>query len=61
MTEPENSCVPFMEGDSEPDRIIVSTCEFNHHLYVATQKGFYVLRDDKLHHIEMVEYKGVEK
>ena len=45
---------PFMEAD----RVVVSMLEFQGNVYVATQKGVYILCDDKLHHLEMVEHKG---
>ncbi len=50
--------ISFMESDLDPDRIIVSMIEFQDKIYVATQKGVYILRDEKFHHVKMVEYKG---
>ena len=45
--------IPF--GDSDPERIIVSMLEFQNKIYVATQKGVYVITDDKLVRLEIVE------
>ncbi len=38
--------IPF--GDSDPERVIVSMIKFQDNIYVATQKGIYILRDEKL-------------
>ncbi len=46
-------CIPF--GDSDPEKIIVSMKEFQNKIYVATQKGIYVITDDKLVRLEFVE------
>lgn len=48
--------VPFMDAD--PDRVVVSMCEFKDNLYCATQKGVYILSGGKFKHIEITEYKG---
>ena len=48
--------IPFMDAD--PERVVVSMLEFQGDIYVATQKGVYILKDGKFHHIEIVEYKG---
>ncbi len=47
--------IPFMEQD--PERRIVSMCVFNEKVYVATQKGVYIIKEDKLHRLEFVEEK----
>ncbi len=39
--------IPFMEPEDE-DRIIVSMIEFENKIYVATKKGIYIIKDDKL-------------
>ncbi len=38
--------IPFMDKDL--DYVIISMLEFQGKIYVATQKGIYVLRDEKL-------------
>ena len=45
--------IPF--GESDPERIIVSMIEFQNKIYVATQKGIYIITDDKLVRLEFVE------
>ena len=46
--------IPFA-GGPDPERIVVSMLEFKGEIYVATQKGVYILRDEKLERIKMVE------
>ena len=45
--------IPF--GDSDPEKIIVSMIEFQDRIYVATQKGVYIIKDDKLVRLKFVE------
>ena len=45
--------IPF--GDSDPERVIVSMIEFQDRIYVATQKGIYVIKDDELVGLEFKE------
>ena len=52
------SYIPFMEAD--PDMIIVSMCSFQDKLYCATQKGVYILKEDKFHRIEMKEFEPLK-
>ena len=47
--------IPF--GDSDPEKVIVSMIEFQDKIYVATQKGVYVVSDDKLVRLEFEEKK----
>ena len=46
---------PFIGDDS--DMRIVSMLEFNGMVYVATEKGVYIIKNDKLHRLEIVEKK----
>ncbi len=46
--------IPFMEPEDE-DRIVVSMLEYKDRIYVATQKGVYILDNDKLRRLEIVE------
>ncbi len=48
--------IPF--GDSDPEKVIVSMIEFQDKIYVATQKGVYVVSDDKLVRLEFEEKKN---
>ena len=45
--------IPF--GDSDPDKIIVSLCEFKDELYCATQKGVYILNKKEFVKLKLVE------
>ena len=45
--------IPF--GDSDPEKVIVSMIEFQDRIYVATQKGVYIIDNDKLVRLEFVE------
>lgn len=45
--------LPFMDAD--PDQIIVSMLEFEGKIYVATQKGIYIVRNEKLVRLELTE------
>ncbi len=52
--------IPF--GDPDPERIIVSMIEFNDRIYVATQKGIYIIKDDELVRLKFKEKKnGMQK
>ena len=46
----------FNESDSE--KIVVSMIEFEGKIYVATQKGVYIIKDDKLVRVEFVLDNG---
>ena len=46
----------FNEADSE--KIVVSMIEFEGKIYVATQKGVYIIKDDKLVRVEFVLNNG---
>jgi len=35
-------------NEADPDMIIVSMIEFRDKIYVATQKGIYIIKDDQL-------------
>ncbi len=50
--------IPFNEAD--PERVIVSMIEFKDKIYVATQKGVYVIENNKLKRLEfaMIEDNG---
>ena len=45
--------IPFMDAD--PDRVVVSMLEFEGKIYVATQKGVYIMRDKEFHRLEIVD------
>ena len=55
MTEDMKN-IPFMDDD--PERHIVSMCKYQDSLYVATQKGIYVLDDEKLRRLEFKANDG---
>ena len=44
---------PFAEPD--PDKVVVSMLEFQGNVYIATQKGVYILKDDILIRLKMVD------
>jgi len=48
--------IPFMNSD--PDKIVVSMVEFKGRLYVATQKGVYVLNEDVLERVKISDKKA---
>lgn len=45
--------IPF--SDADPDRVVVSLCEFKENLYCATQKGIYVLKKEQFERLEFKE------
>ena len=51
--------IPFM--DSDIDMVIVSMLEFDGNMYVATQKGVYILREEILERVVMKDLKEVKE
>jgi ligand-binding sensor domain-containing protein len=47
--------IPF--SDNDPDKIVVSMVEFGGNLYVATQKGVYILNDGTFDRVEIKNYE----
>ena len=45
----------FAYADPDTDRKIVSILEFRGNMYLATQKGVYILKDDTFVRLEIVD------
>ena len=46
--------IPFADGP-DPDLVVVSMVKFQDKIYVATQKGVYILKDEQLERLKMVQ------
>ena len=47
--------IKFAFAEADPDKVIVSMLEFRGKLYMATQKGIYILEGDKVVRLEIVD------
>ncbi len=50
----QRSGTKFILAEPDPDMIIVSTTEWRGCIYIATQKGVYIIRDD--HKLERLKF-----